>query len=141
MLCFSFALAAVGALSVIPASMGQLVYKADPSINWSARGEPVRQGNGVFLSPSEDIVVSSSNIGAVNAWDSLDGTKLWRYSPVAESGAVLSCSSGVTFIKTDSMESMFYTVVVNEFLSNPTRYATRWTVPFLLSTSVHDPVF
>jgi outer membrane protein assembly factor BamB len=117
----NYALLAVAVLCALPAAVGQLLYNADPSINWSARGEPVRQGNGVFLSPGEDSVISTSDTGTITAWDSFDGTELWSYTPSAGDGTVLSCSSGVTFIETDTMEYMIYSVIVNETLYNPLR--------------------
>jgi hypothetical protein len=102
-------------------AIDQLLYNADPSINWSARGEPVRQGNGVFLSPAEDSVVSSSDTGTIVAWDSFDGTEMWRYTPSAGDGSVLSCSSGITFVEAEMMQYMIYTVIVNATSLSPMR--------------------
>jgi outer membrane protein assembly factor BamB len=100
---------------------GQLLYKADPTTEWEARVQSIRGGNGVFLSPEDDMVVSSSNLGMLNAFDAYDGTELWSYTPTtADKNEFLSCKSGITFVATDALEYiMVYSVIVNELSLNP----------------------
>ena len=54
----------------------QLIYRSEPTQDWGARVGPIRRGNGVFLSPADDMVVASSFDGSVTAFDSETGTQV-----------------------------------------------------------------
>ena len=93
--------------------LGDLLYLAEPSLNFAVRTAPVRRGNGLFLSPEEDLLITTSNTGTVTALDSLNGDLMWSYQPEQlRKQGVLSCSSGVTFVPNTDM--MIYSVSVDE---------------------------
>ena len=79
----------------------------DPEILWEQRIIPenaalnppnVRQGNGVFISPDQSIVVATSIGATVTAFDALTGEALWDYDPPTVSGKIITCPTGVTFV-------------------------------------------
>ena len=112
-------LATVMAFLGLGTASGQLIYKANPELEWEVRVQSVRGGNGVFLSPVDDALVSTTSLGYVNAFDPDTGDELWAYAPNATDNDFLSCKSGVTFSSTDSTDYLVYSVLVNELSLNP----------------------
>jgi outer membrane protein assembly factor BamB len=106
---------------VLGSVKGQIRYREDPTPDWQKRIPSVRRGNGVFLSPSEDMAVISSSDGTVTAMTVDTGRKLWTYEPPTTQGEFFSCSSGITFVSTDILEYMTYSIVANEQSQNPKR--------------------
>jgi outer membrane protein assembly factor BamB len=117
--CVKHAFLATIGLCGLGRAGGQLLYQANPSIEWETRVQSIRGGNGVFLSTDDDVLVSSSNLGYVNAFDADDGAELWSYVPVTGDNEFLSSKSGITFITTDSLEYMVVSVIANELSLNP----------------------
>jgi hypothetical protein len=58
----------------------QLTYRSEPTEAWGARVGSVKRGNGVFLSPADDMVVASSFDGSVTGFDSETGTQVSKYT-------------------------------------------------------------
>ena len=106
-------------LGLASASDEPLIYKANPTIEWETRVQTIRGGNGVFLSPDEQMLVSSTSLGYVSAFDANDGSELWNYVPITGDNEFLSCNSGIKFSSSSSMEYMVLSVVVNELSPNP----------------------
>ena len=100
-------------------SSGQLLYQAKPSVEWEARVQSIRKGNGVYLSNNDEMLVSSTKLGFVNAFDTTVGTKLWSYSytPKDSEKEYLSSDSGIVFSVND--DYLVFSVIINEFSSNP----------------------
>jgi outer membrane protein assembly factor BamB len=73
------ALALVGLVG-LGSVQAQLIYRSVPTQDWEAQVGSVRRGNGVFLSPADDMVVASSSDGSVTAFDSETGTKVRNYT-------------------------------------------------------------
>ena len=96
---------------------GQITYRSDPEVQWSAKTQAVREGNGVFLSPSESMVVASSNLGHVSAFGASDGAEIFRYKYTPNSTDVefISCASGVAF----GDDYMVFSVLVNKNSPTP----------------------
>jgi hypothetical protein len=96
---------------------GQISYHSEPVVQWSAKIQAVREGNGVFLSPSERMVVASSNLGYVAAFEASDGSEVFRYkyTPNTTDIEFISCASGVAFAE----DYMVFTVLVNKNSPNP----------------------
>jgi hypothetical protein len=69
------ALAFVGLVG-LGSVQAQLIYRSGPTQDWGARVGSVRRGNGVFLSPADDMVVASSSDGSVTAFDSETGMQV-----------------------------------------------------------------
>jgi outer membrane protein assembly factor BamB len=98
----------------------QLRYEEFGSTEWVARTQPIREGNGVFLSPDEKRLVTSTQPAIVHAFDTESGVKLWRYNPSMSSwtgDSFISCLSGITFASTGSLEYIVYAVVIKDNLS------------------------
>lgn len=106
---------------VLGSVKGQIRYREDPTADWQYRIRSVRRGNGIFLSPSDHMAVASSSDGTVTAMDASTGRKLWTYEPPTTQGEFFSCSSGITFVSTDTLEYMTYSIVANEQSQNPKR--------------------
>eukprot|EP00980_Cylindrotheca_fusiformis_P031003 scaffold25699_cov137-Cylindrotheca_fusiformis.AAC.7 len=102
----------------------QLKYQEFGSTDWVARTQPIGSGNGVFLSPDEKMVLTSTMPAIVHAFDAEDGVKVWSYNPSMSSwtgDSLISCLSGLTFANTGSLEYVVYAVNIEDrFLSlNP----------------------
>jgi hypothetical protein len=98
---------------------GQLLYRAAPTTEWDARIQSVRARNGVFLSPDDEVLVSSSNLGVVNAFYAINGTELWSYTPSATNNDFLSCKSGIAFASRDALGYLVHSILVNDPSLNP----------------------
>ena len=96
---------------------GQITYRSDPEVQWSAKIQAVREGNGVSLSPNETILVASSNLGHIAAFGASDGSEVFRYkyTPNTTDIEFISCASGVAF----GDDYMVFTVLVNKNSANP----------------------
>ena len=93
---------------------GQLIYQPKPTLAWDGRVQSIRGGNGVFLSPDDEILVSSSNLGYVNAFDAATGAEIWAYVPITPDNDFISCKSGITFSTIGSLEYLVLSVIINE---------------------------
>lgn len=77
-------------------------YFDEPMLLWenvttdSASGLGVQAGNGLYMSPDNDMLVSTSADGTVRAFDPLSGEILWTYTPESF-GLPVQCFGGVTF--------------------------------------------
>lgn len=96
---------------------GQITYRTDPELQWNVRVQSVREGNGVFLSPDEKMLVSSSNLGYVSGFGAKDGSEIfsYAYSPPSGSSEFISSTSGITF----AGDYLVYSVLVNKNTVNP----------------------
>jgi outer membrane protein assembly factor BamB len=87
-------------------------YLASPNITWTSSISPLLKGNGIFLSPDDHILVSTSLDGTVNSFHPSTGAILWTHQPVPINNSLLSCHSGVTFSSNGSF--FIYSVIDNE---------------------------
>lgn len=99
--------------SFIAGIEAQLTYRESPELQWDARVQSVREGNGVFLSPDEDLLVATSNLGYVTGFGAKDGSEIFQYTydPNTTNIEFISSSSGISFSKTDFV---VFSVLVNE---------------------------
>lgn len=104
-------------LSSLSCVEGQLTYRSNPELQWNARVQSVREGNGIFLSPNEEMIVASSNLGYISAFGARDGAEVFRYNYVPNSTDVqfISCGSGLAF----ALDYMVFSVLVNKNTANP----------------------
>ena len=76
---------AFGILGVVCSSATEvelLNYHESPREIWRAFGSNgFRQGNGVFMSPNDDMLVGASEDGSLIAFDPLSGERMWTYRP------------------------------------------------------------
>jgi outer membrane protein assembly factor BamB len=57
----------------------------------------VLEGNGVFLSPSEDRLIVASSNGGVTALEPSSGSIQWEYEPSLPGDPTLTSNSGISF--------------------------------------------
>lgn len=98
----------------------RLKYKEFATTEWVSRTHPIGEGNGVFLTPDEKILVTSTKPAIVHAFDSESGSKLWGYNPSMSSWTgdnYISCLSGIAFASTESFEYIVYAVIIKDNLS------------------------
>ena len=96
---------------------------------WTAQIQPpnmaqsaaVRKGNGVYLTPDEASVVTTSLGGTVTSYHALTGIMEWDYTPTSVGGTSVGSHSGVTFVPNAAIPFMVYSVVDDETGSNPQR--------------------
>lgn len=98
-----------------------LIYRQDPQSEWEARVPSVRRGNGVFLSPNNDLIISSSSDGYIACFDALTGVKNWDLPPPVPTGMFPSSSSGVTFASDGTVDFVVHAVKVNEITDDAKR--------------------
>ena len=99
----------VGSLLLTP-SRGQIIYEADPSVEWDVRVQSIREGNGVFLSPDESLLVASTNLGYVSGFGPLDGSEVFSYLYTPDGDDFVKSYSGVSF----GSGFLVYSVTINE---------------------------
>ena len=96
----------------------------DAEIFWEAQINPVDSpsgtrspavlhGNGVYLTPDESHLITSSVGGTVSAYDAWSGELMWEYIP-SDAGAAISCKSGITFANADAGTYIVYSIIENE---------------------------
>jgi WD40 repeat protein len=87
----------VGCLAV---AKGQLEYLDSPVLLWanftSDDGFGLSEGNGLYMSPDGNMLVSASLDSTVRAFDPLTGAILWTYKPDSL-GFPIRCFGGLTF--------------------------------------------
>lgn len=76
-------------------------YLDEPMLLWQNvttdnSGSGVQAGNGLYMSPDKDMLVSTSLDGTVRAFDPASGDIFWTYTPNSL-GLPIRCFSGVTF--------------------------------------------
>ena len=78
-------------------------YLEEPNMLWTGattdsttEGSGVREGNGVFMSPDGQLLVSTSFDATLRAFDPMTGAVKWTYTPNSL-GFPIACLSGVTF--------------------------------------------
>jgi sugar lactone lactonase YvrE len=99
----------------VPQQAGDLLYFDAPVQEWEALIPAVRQGNGVFVSPDDALIVATSADGTMSAFDPT-GTSLWTYGPPSiDSASAVSCSSGITF----ALDYLTYAVIFDEESAAP----------------------
>ena len=86
----------------------------DPTVVWQARttddtSAGVLQGNGIYLSPDNKMIVSTSSDGSLRAFDPASGAILWTYVP-DNLGFAIRCFSGVTFSYKGARPYMVYAI-------------------------------
>ena len=107
----------VSSLAGFSGAWGQITYRNEPEVQWSAKIQAVREGNGVFLSPDETMIMASSNLGHVSAFGASDGSEVFRYkyTPNTTDVEFTSCASGIAF----GDDYMVFTVLINKNSPNP----------------------
>jgi hypothetical protein len=110
----------VAGLSWLASVHSQLLFDR-PTVLWtdiidpsSGRFGGVDRGNGVFLTPDDKVLLSTSFGGTVTAYSALGGKLLWEYDPPIRDGASISCHSGIAFADSDTEPYMTYSIVDNE---------------------------
>jgi outer membrane protein assembly factor BamB len=98
-----------------------LIYRQDPQSEWEARVPSVRRGNGVFLSPNDDLVLSASSDGYIACFDANTGNKNWDLPPPVPTGMFPSSSSGLAFANDGNLDYVVHAVKVNEITDDPKR--------------------
>jgi DNA-binding beta-propeller fold protein YncE len=99
----------------VPQQGGGLLYFDAPVQEWETLIPTVRQGNGVFVSPDDALIVATSADGTMSAFDP-SGTSLWTYGPPSiDSASAISCSSGITF----APDFLTYAVIADEESAAP----------------------
>lgn len=97
--------------SLLPNSgLGQIIYEQDPTVEWDIRVQSIREGNGVFLSPDESLLVASTNLGYVSAFGPLDGSEIFNYVYTPEGQDFVKSYSGISF----APDYLVYSVILNE---------------------------
>lgn len=86
----------------------------DPTLLWQGRttedtSAGVLEGNGVYLSPDNRMIVSTSSDGTLRAFEPTTGEIIWSYVP-DNLGFAIRCWSGVTFSYRGSSPYMVYAV-------------------------------
>lgn len=104
-------------LALVSPAGAQLSHRDSPEIQWEVQIKSVRQGNGVFLSPNEEMLVASTNLGYVSAFGARDGAEVFHYTYVPDTTAIefISSTSGIAF----STDYMVYSVIVNKDSISP----------------------
>ena len=96
-------------------SNAEFEYLLFPQSRWTSQAPPVIAGNGVFVTPDDSLVVSTSNDGTVMGFEASSGNPLWTYRPPPVNGVPMTCKSGITFSYTSSTPYMIYSVMDDEF--------------------------
>jgi outer membrane protein assembly factor BamB len=106
------------ALAFLGVVGAQLTYRESPELEWDARVPSLREGNGVFLSPDDGIIIASSSVGQISAFRATDGAEIFQYSygPNATVEELISSSSGISF---SNDTSVIFSILVNENSLNP----------------------
>jgi hypothetical protein len=100
----------------------KLNYNQVASTKWIARTQRVRDGNGVYLSSDDGLLIVSTKNGILHAFFPQNGTRMWGYNPSIHAWTAdnyISCKSGIAFSTTDSLEYMVYSVIINELSQHP----------------------
>ena len=92
----------------------QLEVLDTPQVLWEATAPAVEYGNGVFLTPDESLVLTTSVDGPVNAYEASSGNNVWLYTPPEVDGGVIRCHSGITFWGNNDGTYMVYSIIDNE---------------------------
>lgn len=115
--------------ALVSSAGAQLSHRSNPDIQWDVQVKSVRQGNGVFLSPDEEMVVASTNLGFVSAFGARDGSEVFQfaYDPNTTAIEFITSDSGVAF----SADYMVYSILVNKDSASPLTYvfeafAVKW---------------
>ena len=106
----------LGFASLFPTpSRSQIIYEADPVVEWDVRVQSIREGNGVFLSPDESLLVTSTNLGYVSGFGPLDGSEVFSYLYTPGGQEFVKSYSGISF----GSEYLVYSVTLNEDSPTP----------------------
>jgi hypothetical protein len=76
------------------------------------------EGNGVFLSPHEEMIVASSSLGRISACGAINGSEKFQYSYVPKSTNAESISSGIG-ISFSNNDAIIFSVAINQSSLNP----------------------
>jgi outer membrane protein assembly factor BamB len=102
-------------------------YLAAPELAWSnvttdstEAGMGVVYGNGVYISPDNDMVVSTSFDATLRAFDPITGAVLWTYVPTPV-GTTIRCFGGVAFNYEGATPYLVYAVAdgADNLVDNP----------------------
>lgn len=95
----------------------QLTYRTNPIVEWSVQTQNVRDGNGIFLSPGEEMLLVSTRLGYIQGFRPNDGSEIFTYvyKPKSTDVEFIDCSSGIAF----GSNYFVYSIIVNQFSDNP----------------------
>lgn len=88
-----------------------LTYHSSPREIWRQTFNAIGEGNGVYLTPTHDMLVAVSRVGILRAYNPDGGEILWTFSPPLIGGGSVSCQSGITFVETSAATYLAYMVV------------------------------
>lgn len=114
----------VWVIALISTQGQELVYLDEPRELWRFTFNAIGEGNGVYLSPSNDKLVAVSRAGILRAYDPAYGSTLWTFNPPFVQGASYRCLGGVTFAQTTTLEYLAYMVIYTVDLDVQT--CVRW---------------